>query len=443
MRRVAIIGAAGRDFHVYNMAYRNKRGYRVVAFLMTQIPIPNRRYPPALSGVAEGVPIYVWRSYEELTRYLKELRVDEAVLAYSDLLYEEVGHIMSAVLASGATFKIHGPHETYLHSIRPVLAVTATRTGAGKSSVSREVVKELASRGIRVVAVRHPMPYRDLERSVVEVFKRPEELDGLTFEEREEYEHYVELGVPVAAGVDYGLVLREAESLGDVIIWDGGNNDFPFFKPDFMITVTDARRPGHEVGSFPGEVNLRMANSVVITKVGDSRREDVGKIIQNVKRVNPNALITKADLEVYVDRDITGKKVVIIEDAPTVTHGGLPYAAGYIAAVKHGAVVVDPRPHAVGIMREIYREYGTGPVLPSLGYTPEQRRDLEETIRNIDADVVLLATPAKIEKVVKIDKPIARVRWRLKVVEGPTIKELIDLFLESSRLDVSQRGSAQ
>ncbi|MFN7106096.1 MAG: GTPase, partial [Pyrobaculum sp.] len=291
MKRVAIIGASGRDFHVYNMVYRNNGEYRVVAFLMTQIPIPNRRYPPALSRVDEGVPIYSWKSYEELTRYLKELRVDEAVLAYSDLLYEEVGHIISAVLASGTTFKVHGPHETYLHSIRPVLAVTATRTGAGKSSVSREVVRELTSRGVKTVVVRHPMPYRDLEKSVVEVFKRPEELDVLTFEEREEYEHYVEMGVPVAAGVDYGLVLREVESLGDIIIWDGGNNDLPFFRPNFMVTVTDARRAGHEVGSFPGEVNLRMANSVVITKVSDAKREDVEKIVQNVKRVNPNVLI--------------------------------------------------------------------------------------------------------------------------------------------------------
>ncbi|RFA94916.1 cyclic 2,3-diphosphoglycerate synthase [Pyrobaculum aerophilum] len=430
MRRVAIIGAAGRDFHVYNTVYRGSREYKVVAFLMTQIPIPNRRYPPSLSGVPEGVPIYTWKSYEELTRYLKELRVDEAVLAYSDLLYDEVGHIISAVLASGATFKIHGPNDTYLNSIRPVFAVTATRTGAGKSTVSKEVVKDLASRGLKAAVVRHPMPYRDLEEGVVEIYKRPEDLDKLTFEEREEYEQYVEMGVPVLAGVDYSAVLKEAELLGDVILWDGGNNDFPFFRPNYMVVVTDARRAGHEVGSFPGELNLRLADAVIITKVSDAGREKVEEVVANVKKTNPKASITKADLEVYVDRDITGKKVLVIEDAPTVTHGGLPYAAGYLAAVKYGAVVVDPRPYAVGVIKRVYEEYSTGPVLPSLGYTPEQRRDLEETIKRADADVVLLGTPAKIERVIKIDKPIARVSWRLKILEGPTIKDLVDEFLE-------------
>ncbi|MEM1598240.1 MAG: cyclic 2,3-diphosphoglycerate synthase [Pyrobaculum sp.] len=430
MRRVAIIGAAGRDFHVYNTVYRGSRDYKVVAFLMTQIPIPNRRYPPGLAANAEGIPIYTWRSYEELTRYLKELRVDEAVLAFSDLLYEDVGHIISAVLAAGASFKIHGPNDTYLDSIKPVIAVTATRTGAGKSSVSREVVKELGARGLRVVAVRHPMPYRDLEEGVVEVYRRPEDLDKLTFEEREEYEQYVEMGVPVLAGVDYGQVLREAEKLGDVLLWDGGNNDFPFFRPNFMIVVTDARRPNHEVGSFPGEANLRMADAVVVTKVSDAPRESVEKVVSNVKRANPKATVTKADLEVFVDKEIAGKRVLVIEDAPTVTHGGLPYAAGYIAALKYGAVVVDPRPYAVGVIKKVYEEYGTGPVLPSLGYTPEQKRDLEETIRRIDADLVLVASPAKIERAIRIDKPVARVGWRLKVLEGPSIKELVDAFLE-------------
>ncbi len=429
MVRVAIIGAAGRDFHVYNTVYRNGRG-KVVAFLMTQIPIPNRRYPPTLSGVVEGIPIYTWRSYEELTQYLRELRIDEAVLAYSDLLYVDVGHLISAVLASGASFKIHGPNDTYLNSIRPVFAITATRTGAGKSTVSREVVRELTSRGVRVAVVRHPMPYRKLEESVVEIFRRVEELERVTLEEREEYEQYVEMGIPVLAGVDYGIVLREAESLGDVIIWDGGNNDFPFFRPNFLITVTDARRPGHEISSFPGEVNLRLADVVIVTKVSDAPREAVGEVVKNVERANPRALITKADLEVYVEREITGKRVLIIEDAPTVTHGGLPHGAGYIAAVKHGAVVVDPRPHAVGIVKRVYEEYNVGPVLPSLGYTPDQRRDLEETIKRVEADLVLLATPARIERVVKIDKPTVRVFWRLKVLEGPTVRDIVNLFLE-------------
>lgn len=430
MRRVAIIGAAGRDFHVYNTVYRSSSEYKVVAFLMTQIPIPNRRYPPSLAGLPEGIPIYTWRTYEELTRYLKELRVDEAVLAYSDLLYDEVGHIISAVLASGASFKIHGPNDTYLHSIKPVVAVTATRTGAGKSTVARELARELTSRGMSVAVVRHPMPYRDLERSVVEVFRKPEDLDGVTFEEREEFEQYVDMGLPVLAGVDYGVVLREAERYGDVILWDGGNNDFPFFKPKFMVVVTDARRPGHEVGSFPGEVNLRMADAVIITKVSSAKTEDLEKVVKNVKAVNPNASISKADFEIYVERSIAGKRVLVIEDAPTVTHGGLPHGAGYLAAVKYGAVVVDPRPHAVGVVKEIYDRYQIGPVLPSLGYTPEQKRDLEETIRRIDADCVLVATPARLERVVKIDKPVVRVGWRLKIVEGPTVREIVDRIVE-------------
>jgi predicted GTPase len=430
MLRVAIIGAAGRDFHVFNMVYRWSKEYKVVAFLMTQIPIPNRRYPPSLSGTPGGIPIYTWKSYEELTRLLRELRIDEVVLAYSDLLYEEVGHIISAVLASGASFRIHGPNDTYLDSIKPVIAVTATRTGAGKSTVAREIARELASRGLKVVAVRHPMPYRELEESVVEVFRKPEDLDKLTFEEREEYEQYVEMGIPVLAGVDYGQVLKEAERLGDVLLWDGGNNDFPFFRPNFMVVVTDAMRAGHEVGSFPGEVNLRLADAVIITKVSEAKRENVERVVANIKRVNPRATVTKADLEVYVDRDIAGRRVLVIEDAPTVTHGGLPYAAGYVAAVKYGAEVVDPKPYAVGTIKKVYEEYGTGPVLPSLGYTPEQKRDLEETIRRVEADVVLIATPAKIEKAVRIDKPIARVSWRLKVLEGPSVKELVDAFLQ-------------
>lgn len=433
MRRVAIIGAAGRDFHVYNVAFRGS-GDRVVAFLVTQIPIPGRRYPPSLAGVPEGIPIYTWRTPEELGRLIRELRIDEAVLAYSDLLYEEVGHIMSAVLAAGASFRVLGPNDTYLNSIRPVFAVTATRTGAGKSSLSREVARELASRGLRLAVVRHPMPYREL--NPVEIYRRREDLDRLTFEEREEYEQYVDMGLPVLAGVDYGAVLREAEGIGDAILWDGGNNDFPFFKPDFMAVVTDARRAGHEVGSFPGEVNLRMADAVVVTKVSDARPEDVERVVHNVRRVNPRASISKADLEVYVEGSIAGRRVLVVEDAPTVTHGGLPYAAGYIAAVKHGAEVVDPRPFAVGVIRRMYENYGIGPVLPSLGYTPEQRRDLEETIRRADADLVLLATPARIERVIKIDKPVARVGWRLKVLEGPTVRDLVDAFLERSRLSL-------
>ncbi|MEL9990975.1 MAG: cyclic 2,3-diphosphoglycerate synthase [Thermoproteus sp.] len=439
MRKVAIIGAAGRDFHVFNMFFRDNSKYRVVAFLMTQIPIPNRRYPQELAGdlYPNGIPIYTWSDYNELAQLIRKLGVEEVVLAYSDLLYDEVGHIISAVLSAGASFRILGPNDTYLNSIRPVLAVLATRTGAGKSTVSRALVREMTSRGLKVVAVRHPMPYRDLASSAVEIYSKKEDLAKITFEEREEYEQYVELGVPVLAGVDYGRILNRAEELGDVVLWDGGNNDFPFFRPDFVVVATDARRAGHEVKSFPGEVNLRMADVVIITKVGDAKPEDVRAVEDNIKRYNPKALVVKADLEVVVDRPegLRNKKVIVVEDAPTVTHGGLPYGAGYIAAQKYGAQVIDPRPYSVGSIKELYSKYGhIGPVLPSLGYTEEQKRDLEETIARADVDAIVIGTPARIEDVIKITKPIVRVRWELKIVEGPTIRDLVDMFLERVKL---------
>ncbi len=435
MRRVAIVGAAGRDFHVFNTFFRDNREYEVVAFLMTQIPIPGRRYPKELAGdlYPNGIPIYTWGDYNKLAELIRSLRVDEVVLAYSDLLYEDVGHIISSALSAGASFRILGPNDTYLNSIKPVLAVLATRTGAGKSTVSRALVREIAARGLRVVAVRHPMPYRDLVASAVELYRTKEDLAKITFEEREEYEQYVDMGIPVLAGVDYGRILNKAEELGDVVLWDGGNNDFPFFRPDFTVVVADARRPGHEVGSFPGEVNLRMADVVIITKVSDAGPDKVKVVEENVRRNNPKAVVAKADLEVSVERPdaVNGKRALVIEDAPTVTHGGLPYGAGYIAARKYGAEVVDPRPFAVGSIKELYAKYGhMGPVLPSLGYTDEQKRDLEETIARADVDVVVIGTPARIEEVIKIAKPIVRVKWDLKILEGPSIKEIIDMFLE-------------
>jgi len=435
MRRVAIVGAAGRDFHVFNTFFRNNGEYEVVAFLMTQIPIPGRRYPGELAGdlYPNGIPIYTWSDYNSLSELVRSLRVDEVVLAYSDLLYDDVGHIMSSVLGAGASFRILGPNDTYLNSIKPVLAVLATRTGAGKSTVSRALAGEIAARGLKVVAVRHPMPYRDLVASAVELYRTREDLAKITFEEREEYEQYVDMGIPVLAGVDYGRVLNRAEELGDVILWDGGNNDFPFFRPNFAVVVADARRPGHEVGSFPGEVNLRIADIVIITKVSDAGPDRVKAVEDNVRRNNRRAAIAKADLEVSIERPdaVNGRRALVIEDAPTVTHGGLPYGAGYIAAQKYGARIVDPRPFAVGSIRELYAKYGhMGPVLPSLGYTDRQKRDLEETIARADVDVVIIGTPARIEEVIKITKPVVRVKWDLKILDGPSIKEIVDMFLE-------------
>ncbi len=438
-RKVIIMGAGGRDFHNFNVVFRDNPEYEVVAFTATQIPgISGRRYPPELAGrlYPNGIPII---SEKELIKLVKDHGVDEVVLAYSDLLYNDVGRILSTVLASGADFRILGPRETMLPSSKPVIAVTAVRTGAGKSTVSRAIVRELKSRNLKVVVVRHPMAYaRDLVKAAVERFEKPEDFDRyeLTIEEREEYEPYLKMGVTVYAGVDYNKILVEVEKEADVIHWDGGNNDWPFFKPDYMITVADAMRPGHEISSFPGEVNLRLADVVVITKVSQATRNAIETIKKNTLEVNDKAKIVLADLEVTVDKPelLEGKRAVVVEDSPTVTHGGLPYAAGYVAAKKYGAEIIDPKKYAVGIIKKMYEEYPhMGPVVPSTGYAPEQLRDLEKTLNSIDADVVVLGTPADISKLIRINKPVVRVSYELKIVEGPSVKELVDEFLEKAK----------
>ena len=438
MRKIIIMGAGGRDFHNFNVVFRDNPEYYVVAFTAAQIPgIEFKRYPPSLAGprYPEGIPIY---PEEMLPELIAKFKVDEVVLSYSDLTYEELGRKISMVLAAGASFRLLGPNETMIKSTKPVIAITAVKTGAGKSTVSRAVSRELKSRNIRYVVVRHPMAYGDLEKMVVQIFKTPEDLDkyGVTIEEREEYEPHLRMGVPVLAGVDYGKVLLEAEKMGDVILWDGGNNDWPFFRPWYMITVADAMRPGMEIRAYPGEVNVRMANAVIITKISQAKAEDVEAIVKNVREINPKAHIVKADMEVIVDKPelISGRRVVVIEDSPTVTHGGLPYGAGYVAAKKYGAEIVDPKPYAVGIIKRMFEEYKhMGPVLPSTGYTPDQLRDLEETLRRIDCDVIVLGTPADITKLIRIDKPVVRVSFELKVVEGPTIRDLVDEFLDLAR----------
>lgn len=435
VRRVIIAGAGGRDFHNFLAYFKDREDYEVVAFTATQIPgIERRRFPPELAGprYPQGIPIY---PESELPRLIRELRADEVVLSYSDLTYQDVGRLASIVLSSGASFRLLSPFETFLRSYRPVIAVTAVRTGAGKSTVSRAVVRELIKRGIRVVPIRHPMAYGDLVKSAVQVFRSEEDFVkyGITIEEREEYEQYIRLGLPVLAGVDYGRILLEAEKLGDVILWDGGNNDAPFVKFDYMITVADAMRPGQEVSAYPGEVNARLADAIVVNKVSRAGRENVEKVVSNIKRINPKAKIVLADMEVVVDRPelIRGKRVAVIEDSPSVTHGGLPYGAGYVAAEKYGASeMVDPRPHAVGIIRVMLEEYPhMGPVVPSTGYTPEQIRDLNETLRKMNVDCVILGTPADISRLLEVDVPIVKVNWELKVLEGPPIGDLVDEFL--------------
>jgi len=438
VRKVVIIGASGRDYHNFNMVFRNNPEYRVIAFLQTQIPgVSGRRYPPSLAGelYPDGIPII---SLEKLEDIVETYGVDEAVLAYSDLTYSELGNVLSRILSRGLSFRIIGPSETMLESSKPVIAVLGVKTGVGKSTVSREVALELKMRGLRVGIVRHPMPYGDLEKSAVQVFHSMEDLDryNCSIEEREEYEPYLRMGFYVYAGVDYGKILQVVERENDVVLWDGGNNDWSFYNPDFSIVVADAMRPGIEVGAYPGEVNLRLSDAVIINKADQARPGAINEIKRNVKSVNPRAYITVAESEVELDKPemVSGKRVLVVEDSPTVTHGGLPYAAGYVAALKYGAEVVDPRLFAVGFFKKIYQEYPhIGPVLPSTGYTPEQLRDLEETIVRARVDAIILGTPSDITRLVRTNLPVARVTYRIRVLEGPTIREYIDMFLEESK----------
>jgi predicted GTPase len=429
------MGAGGRDFHVFNMVFRDNPSYQVVAFTATQIPgIEWKRYPPSLAGrhYPDGIPIVPETMLDEL---VKEEHVDEVILAYSDLTYEELGRKISMALATGATFRIIGPQETMLRSYKPVLGITAVKTGAGKSTVSRAFTREIISRGYTPAIIRHPMAYGDLEARKLIVIQSREDIEKypLTIEEREEFEPYLNLKVPVLAGIDYGLVLREAEKLGDIVIWDGGNNDWPFIRPDLWIVVADALRPGLEVSAFPGEINVRMAEVAIITKVSEAGKENTEKVRQNLLSVNPKLEIALADIEVTVDKPemIEGKRVVVVEDSPTVTHGGAPYAAGYVAARRYGAEIVDPKPYAIGIIKEMYEEYKhMGPVVPSTGYTEKQLKDLEETLKRVPADIVVIASTARIEDMIEFNKPYVRVSYELKILEGPTVKELVDRLLE-------------
>jgi predicted GTPase len=437
--RVLIMGAGGRDFHNFNVYFRSNPNYRVVAFTAAQIPgIAGRRYPPELSGplYPEGIPIL---PEEDLEGVIRRECVDLVVLSYSDLTNQELGDRLNRVLASGASFMVLGPRDTMLLPSKPTIAVTAVKTGAGKSTVSRAVVRELSSRGIRVAPLRHPMAYGDLSKIAVQRFATLGDLEraGLTIEEREEYEQYVRMGIPVFAGVDYARVLAAAEQEGQVILWDGGNNDFPFVRPLYMITVVDAMRPGLESSTFPGEANVMAADALVVNKADQARPEDLRSVVDGVRRLNPRASISIAESSVEVDDPgaLRGRRALVIEDAPTVTHGGAPYGAGYVAAVKYGASVIDPRPYARGSLADVYRRYPhIGPVLPSMGYTEDQRRDLAETVRASPAEVVVLGTPADISALVGEGVRVVRVRYELRIVEGPTIGELVDEFLSRAGL---------
>jgi predicted GTPase len=432
MRKVIIMGAGGRDFHNFNVAFRDDPDVEVVAFTATQIPgIADRVYPPSLAGprYPQGIPI---RGEEELTELVRHHAVDEVVLAYSDLRHETVMHKASIVLAAGADFRLMGPAATMLRSSKPVVAVCATRTGCGKSQTSRHVGRTLLDAGLKVALVRHPMPYGDLEAMRVQRFATLAEIDAThpTVEEREEYEEPVRMGMVMYAGVDYEQILRRAEQEADVVIWDGGNNDFPFFAPDLLIVVTDPLRAGHELLYHPGEANLRMADVVVINKVDSAEAHNVEEIVANVEAVNPMATVVfaKSPPRFTGDpHDVLGKIVLVVDDGPTLTHGEMPFGAGLVAARNAGAAkIVDPRPYAVGSIKETFARWPQlTNVLPAMGYSDEQLRELEETINAADCDVVVTGTPIDLSRLITSRHPIRHVRYELEEVGKPTLQEAL------------------
>lgn len=430
-KRVIIMGAAGRDFHNFNTYYRNRREYEVVAFTATQIPnIEGRLYPPVLAGplYPNGIPIY---PEEQLPELIRRYQADEVVLAYSDISHEYVMHRASLVLAAGADFRLMGPRHTMLRSSKPVISVCAVRTGCGKSQTTRRVTQILSEAGKKTVVVRHPMPYGNLEEQVWQRFATYQDLDRYrcTIEEREEYEPHLDRGIVVYAGVDYGEILRRAEEEAEVIVWDGGNNDLPFFWPRLHIVVADPHRPGHEVTYHPGEANLRLADVVIINKVDTANPAGVDTVRQNIHRINPSAVVIEANSPVILEQPerIRGRRVLVVEDGPTLTHGEMSYGAGVVAARRYGAEeIVDPRPYVTRSIAEAFQKYPhIGAVLPAMGYGEKQIRDLEETINTVDCDLVLIATPIDLGRLLKINKPFVRVRYELEELSRPGLAELI------------------
>ncbi|MCK9245823.1 MAG: cyclic 2,3-diphosphoglycerate synthase [Anaerolineaceae bacterium] len=430
--RTIIMGAAGRDFHNFNTVYRDNDKYEVVAFTATQIPnIDGRKYPSALAGhlYPEGIEIYPESELEEL---IKKFDVDEVVFAYSDVPYEYVMSKSALVNAAGADFRLLGTKETQVESNKPLIGVTAIRTGAGKSQTSRRVAEALQNLGYKVAAIRHPMPYGDLVKQKVQRFATYEDLDihECTIEEREEYEPHIDTGVIIYSGVDYEAILRDAEKEADVILWDGGNNDFSFYKTDLLIVVMDPHRAGHELRYYPAEVNMRMADVFVINKVDTAKPSDIDIVRESIARVNPDATVVEAASPIFVENPemIKGKRVLAIDEGPTVTHGDLPYDFGYFAAKRYGAKeIVDPRPFAVGDLKETFKKFPhLGNVLPSMGYGEKQIRDLEATIDGSDVDLVVIGTPIDMTRVMKINKPSVRVTYKLQEIGSPTLQDVIE-----------------
>jgi predicted GTPase len=430
-RRVLIMGAAGRDFHNFNVAYRGDRRYEVVAFTATQIPfIDDRMYPPSLAGdrYPNGIQIH---DESELTRLIRELEVDDVIFSYSDVSHGYVMHKGSQALAAGANFVLLGPNDTMLEASVPVVSVCAVRTGSGKSQTTRAIAETLRQAGKRVVAVRHPMPYGNLEAQRVQRYGTLDDLErhDTTIEEREEYEPHITSGTVIYAGVDYGDILEQAQAECDVLLWDGGNNDLPFYRPTVHVVVADPLRVGHETSYHPGEANLRMADVIVINKMDSASIDQVNALMETIHEANPEATLVKANSRVTVDDPdaIRDKRVLVVEDGPTLTHGEMKFGAGVVAARANGAAeIVDPRPWAIGTIDETFRKYDVGPVLPAMGYSGGQLAEMAKIIDSVEADVVVIGTPIDLRRVIEIRKPAVRVRYDLDVLAGsPTLADVL------------------
>lgn len=439
-KNVIIIGAAGRDFHNFNTYFRGNEMYNVVAFTAAQIPdIDGRKYPTELAGelYPDGIPIY---AQSELTKLIKELKVDICVFSYSDIHYHDIMGVSAIVNTAGADFMLLGPTNTQIKSTKPVIAVCAVRTGCGKSQTSRKIIEVLMEMGLKVVAVRHPMPYGNLVEQKVQRFATVDDLKKhkCTIEEMEEYEPHVVRGNVIYAGVDYEAILREAEKEADVIIWDGGNNDFSFYETDLMITVVDPHRPGDELSYYPGEVTLRLADVVVINKIDSASPENIQQVRENIEKVNPTAVVIDAasPLTVHDPEMIKGKRVLVVEDGPTLTHGNMKLGAGTVAARKYGAKeMVDPRPFVIGKLAETFETYpNIGLLLPAMGYGEQQIADLEKTINNTDCETVVIATPIDLQRIVTINKPSTKVDYELEEIGRPKLADVLGDFVKKQRL---------
>lgn len=432
--RIIIMGAAGRDFHNFNVLYRNNPDFEVVAFTATQIPnISGRKYPAELAGelYPDGIPIF---DEKELTQLIQKNNIQQTVFSYSDVSHENVMHLACQALAAGSHFQLVNPIATMLPSEKPVVSVCAVRTGSGKSQTTRKVADVLKNAGRHVCVIRHPMPYGDLAAQRVQRFASLADLDryNCTIEEREEYEPHINRGVTVYAGVDYQAILNEAEKEADIIVWDGGNNDTPFYKSNLEIVVADPHRPGHELMYYPGEVNFRRANVIVINKIDTASFENINKVRANIRRVNPGAIVIDAASPIFVEspETIFDKRVLVIEDGPTLTHGEMKYGAGIMAAYKFGAKeIVDPRKYAVDSIAETYRTYPEiGTLLPAMGYGKKQMKDLEDTINRADCDVVIIATPIDLRHLVNLNKPAVRVQYELQTIGSPSLEDVLKPF---------------